>query len=205
MLRSLILCAALALSACNDDFLLKAETADDSVIEEVLALTPVIADGEASFTSRCSGCHNTDGSANIGPSLSEWIGTATDEETLTVIIEGINGMPSFRLEPQELADILGWMKDAFGGEPAQDPALTLTGDPATGATVFSDNCAVCHNSNGDPGPVGTSMRAWVSTNPKDSTLDALREGRPPAMPSFDSLEDQALADLLAWLYDTFGS
>jgi mono/diheme cytochrome c family protein len=203
MLRPLCAIALLLMGACNDDFLLPREEADGDQIDEILALTPDTTAGESSFTSRCSGCHNADGTAAIGPSLSEWLAANDDAATLTVIIEGQGAMPAFNLESQELADILGWMKENFAGD-QPDPALTLPGDVTAGETVFVDNCSSCHNINGDAGPIGSSMAAWVPMHEPADALEVLREGRAP-MPSFNSLSDQELANVLAWLFETFGA
>ncbi len=80
------------------------------------------------------------------------------------------------------------------GSERADTILGLTGDADAGATLYADNCASCHGADGtggaEEGILGeeASEIAEVVLNGEDS------------MPSFaDSLEDQDIADILAWI------
>ncbi|MDQ1472730.1 MAG: cytochrome c [Bryobacterales bacterium] len=96
----------------------------------------------------CQGCHNTaSDERRMGPSLRSFFGKVTlrngkhadDENVREIILEGFNGMPSFRysLRTAEIDDLMAYLH-------------TLTGKP-TGAEVppgvayFKAYCLRCHN------------------------------------------------------------
>ena len=72
--------------------------------------------------------------------------------------------------------------------------LSLTGDPTSGETVFADNCASCHAADGTGG-AGPNL---TQTSFQDEYVDLILNGE-DSMPSFSSLSDQEIADMLAWL------
>ncbi len=76
--------------------------------------------------------------------------------------------------------------------------LDLQGDATAGETVYADNCASCHGADGTgqgefPGIVGE-----VGEGNESEVLAVVLNGQ-GNMPAFDSLSDQELADLLAFL------
>ena len=71
--------------------------------------------------------------------------------------------------------------------------LALTGDAASGSTLYQTNCQGCHGADGD-GPVGTNLKGWVMT---EESVNAIIEGK-GSMPGFGNyLTDQEIADLSA--------
>ncbi|HMV66116.1 MAG TPA: cytochrome c [Myxococcota bacterium] len=84
---------------------------------------------------------------------------------------------------------------ACGGAGRADTILSLTGDETAGATIYDDNCAVCHGADGT-GVTGPNLTGEsVGTSVVDTVLDGKED-----MPAFGSdLTDQDVADLLAWL------
>lgn len=73
--------------------------------------------------------------------------------------------------------------------------LALTGDATAGEAVFSDNCAVCHAADGSGG-TGPNL---ANESVGESAVNTVLNGK-ESMPSFgDSLSDQDVADLFAWL------
>jgi cytochrome c oxidase cbb3-type subunit 3 len=76
-----------------------------------------------------------------------------------------------------------------------DDILALTGDPDAGATIYAENCAVCHAADGSGG-TGPSL---FGESLDGETIAIVLNGE-DGMPGFgDALSDQEIADLLAWL------
>lgn len=79
-----------------------------------------VSDGDAVFAAKCVVCHNTDSAEQkIGPGLAGIKdGTlpsgkdATDENLMTIVNDGGNGMPAFAslLSDEEKAQVIAYMK-----------------------------------------------------------------------------------------------
>lgn len=113
--------ALLLLAACDDDYILdEVEDTDTDVPDsaraaDVLALTGDATLGESTFTTTCAGCHNADGSENIGPGLADSISTLTPETALSTIIDGDGGMPAYGyLSDEDLADLWAYLTATWG-------------------------------------------------------------------------------------------
>ena len=89
---------------------------------------------------------------------------------------------------------------AAGGG-AYDSILALTGDEASGATVYASTCSGCHAADGTGG-TGPSLVEHAQHFDDEALLDIVFNGR-GSMPGF-SLEDQDAADLLAYIRAEFG-
>jgi mono/diheme cytochrome c family protein len=78
-------------------------------------------DGAAVFASTCaqSNCHGPDGSGSDPSSdaadLAKEVPTLTDAELESIITEGYVLMAPVDLEPQELADVIAYLRQEFGG------------------------------------------------------------------------------------------
>ncbi len=80
------------------------------------------------------------------------------------------------------------------GSERVDTILALTGDADAGATIYADNCASCHGADG----TGATERAILGTE-SEEIAEIVLNGE-DSMPSFaDSLEDQDIADIIAWI------
>ena len=91
-------------------------------------------------------------------------------------------------------------KDGDSASARVDDILALTGDSGSGASVYSGNCAACHGADGEGG-TGPAMSDAASGSDEEIVETVLNgEG---SMPSFSSLEDQEIADLLAYINATF--
>lgn len=73
----------------------------------------------------------------------------------------------------------------------------LTGDAKTGAALYQANCSSCH---GPDGRSGTARRNAAGTAKSDTSeaLTTMIDGE-DEMPSFSNLQDQELADIIAYL------
>ena len=95
------------------------------------------------------------------------------------------------------------------GKDRSEKILALDGDPENGKTVYTENCASCHGASGlgvdDPDNAdltGANLtEAAGETDADDEFVGYLLDGN-EAMPSFaDTLSDQEMADVLAYLHD----
>lgn len=90
-----------------------------------------------------------------------------------------------------------------GGGNGNADILALTGDPAAGEMVFnSKGCTstACHGADGNSGSA-PALSGRVSGLSDDQIIDSVLDGK-GAMPPQD-VTDQQMADVLAWLNDTF--
>jgi mono/diheme cytochrome c family protein len=75
-----------------------------------------------------------------------------------------------------------------------DTILALTGDDIAGESLYADHCAVCHAADGSGGSGPNLSNKVVGAGVVNTVLNGAGE-----MPSFRTLSDQEVADLLAWL------
>ena len=78
-----------------------------------------------------------------------------------------------------------------------DPALQLEGDASAGSVTYDAECTLCHAPDGIGSSRGPDITGLFDRLAPSLALRVIREGA-GTMPAFP-LEDQELADLLAWL------
>lgn len=83
-----------------------------------------------------------------------------------------------------------------------DAVMGLSGNDAPGETVYLDNCATCHVEDGSGG-FGPSLIFHVPKHDDEYLVALIIDGQGD-MPSFASLGDQEIADVLTYLRGTFG-
>ena len=86
-------------------------------IDDILALTGDAGAGQAVFNSTCANasCHGADGASGTGPSLPV-VAPAYDREGLTrVVFNGTGTMPAQNLSDQDIADVVAYVQETFGG------------------------------------------------------------------------------------------
>ncbi len=64
-------------------------------------------------TCAASGCHGSDGNDGPAPNLQGAVSTHSDAVLTEIILDGTGTMPGQDLEPQELADVIAFLRDAF--------------------------------------------------------------------------------------------
>lgn len=186
------------LFACNDDFQSPAtpEGGNDARIADILALTGDETAGQAVFDTKCSGCHDATGqTAQVGPALDPWVSVegATEQQTLTVVLDGQGSMPKQTVTDQEAADLVAWIYGQWGGGSSGPD----------GATLFDDNCSVCHSTDGSAG-VGPSMTDVVPTSNADALTSTITNGAMGGMPAFNAtLSGEEITAIVDWLLATF--
>lgn len=90
-------------------------------IEEIQALTGVPADGETVYTSattgNCASCHATDGTGGIGSDLTDKVPGLDEEAAIEIVLngEGLMGAYDGFLTDQQIADVVAYIYDEFGG------------------------------------------------------------------------------------------
>lgn len=84
---------------------------------------------------------------------------------------------------------------AGGEESRADTILGLSGDATAGADVYDANCASCHGTDGSGGSGPSLLDEYPGAA---EAVDVILEGTGD-MPAFDTLADQDIADLLAFL------
>lgn len=91
------------------------EEEDDDGISSLYDPTLVgnVESGASLYLSNCSGCHGSSGLGSSGPSLRESVQEEDDEELWEVILEGEDDMPAIVLQPQQVADIVAWLRSIF--------------------------------------------------------------------------------------------
>lgn len=93
--------------------------------------------------------------------------------------------------------------DDGGGGDDNGAILGLTGDAAAGQTVFTAgmcSSAACHGTDGNSGSA-PALSTVVSSRSDDQIINSVLDGK-AGMPPQD-LTDQEMADVLAWLRDSF--
>jgi len=167
----------------------------------VWVASPAFANGDAAkgkeLFQTCAGCHNTaNDQKKMGPSLRSLFGKVTlrngkhadDENVRAIVLEGFNGMPSFRysFRPAEIDDLMAYLH-TLTGKPVQAEA----GD---GEKYFRSYCLRCHNPDSrtvtGPDLRGRFKPEWIEM------LNGGHAGAPVLKEWLDAPSRQALAEYL---------
>lgn len=81
--------------------------------------------------------------------------------------------------------------------PRVGAVLALQGNADAGKDLYTSNCTGCHGTSGKGGSAGKDI-AHVARNEPEDAIEAIVEGE-DSMPAFDSLSDQDVADIIAYL------
>jgi putative heme-binding domain-containing protein len=103
------------------------------------------------YSSQCALCHgnNGDGIAGVNLSRQQFRRASTDNDIRNTVSTGVAGagMPSFKLQPAELAALVAYIRSGFdlGGTPFK------VGNAARGKIIYDGKgaCAMCHRVNGN--------------------------------------------------------
>ena len=83
----------------------------DPYIQNVLALDKNIERGQEIFEINCAGCHGIYATGYVGPSLEHLSDRRSDTKVIRQVIDGMTPpMPKFQPKPQDMADLLGYLK-----------------------------------------------------------------------------------------------
>ena len=92
------------------------------------------------------------------------------------------------------------------GDPRVGEILELTGDADAGATLYDDNCAICHGDDG-LGDIGSDLTERIPAMSDEEIVTTVLLGLSgTTMPSFaDVLDNQSVADVVAYTKTGFDS
>mgnify|MGYP000952077755 CR=1 FL=1 len=89
---------------------------------------------------------------------------------------------------------------ACGPMSREEKIAALTGTAATGATLYTAQCASCHGADGKGTASGVDLWEPVKNDPATELLGVIINGKKgTSMASYSGLADQQLADLYAHL------
>lgn len=91
-------------------------------IDSIMGMTGDVQEGATLYATGdgvgagCASCHGAEGKGGTGPSLVERAPDLDEEALITVIILGYGDMgPQSQLDDQEVADVVAYVRDTFGG------------------------------------------------------------------------------------------
>ena len=183
--------------------------------------------GAQLYAENCAVCHGEDGEGRVGATLSQnWPSIRPDLRIRATIENGISGTPMLAwsrenggpLTSQEIDALVTYILTWETGGPryiaptptfAPRPVLTaipeVEGDPNRGATLFDQNCAVCHGFDGE-GRVGAALaKSFSSIRPDLTVRNTIANGiSGSAMPAWSHangwpLAEQDIDDLTAFV------
>jgi len=109
--RLLLTLAAIAIAVASVVTSVRLYQLSDPYVRDVLTLQGTVTQGEAIFQINCAGCHGVTADGNVGPSLHE---ISRRRSKLALIHQVTDGrtppMPKFQPAPQEMADLLAYLK-----------------------------------------------------------------------------------------------
>ena len=83
----------------------------DPYVEATLLLQGSMEKGEKLFRVNCVGCHGISAQGLLGPDLHEVSYHLNEKEIINQVVQGRTPpMPSFQMEPKQMADLLAYLK-----------------------------------------------------------------------------------------------
>ena len=173
-------------------------------IEEVAQDPRAIKMGIRLFANNCAVCHGADAGGNLGfPNLTDhdWLYGGSAEQIKQTITHGRSGsMPAW-------GPIIGEANVVAAAE----YVLKISGqehdstEAEAGQTVFTQNCAACHNADGSGnqlmGAPNLSDDIWLSKGTPEGIRHSIRNGRSNQMPAqVDKLREAKIHLLTAYVY-----
>lgn len=174
-----------------------------------------LASGRSSFALHCSQCHGSGAEGSPGfPNLNDdvWIWGGTLDAIEATIRHGVrsdhdetrnNVMPNFladeilsREEVEQVADFVLSLSDSRHAASEE------------GATLFADNCAICHGDGGegihDLGAPALNDALWFYGGDRDTVIAQISKPKHGVMPAWDGRLDSATIKKLAVFVHSLG-
>ncbi len=83
----------------------------DPYVKATLDLQGSMGKGEKLFKINCVGCHGISAQGLLGPDLHDVSSNLSEKEIINQVMQGKTPpMPSFKMEPQKMADLLAYLK-----------------------------------------------------------------------------------------------
>lgn len=171
-----------------------------------------IAAGRVLYTENCAACHGEDGEGGIAPALNsqEMLKMTSDESLFSLTRTGVPGslMPAWGqsfggpFTDEQIKQMVTFMRHWEPTAPKSIPADTSP-DPARGALIYGQTCAICHGENG----LGTDLAPALNDPERLHKLNdawyrnTIAHGRPAVgMPTWGTVLSPAqINDLVALL------
>ncbi|NOH12718.1 MAG: c-type cytochrome [Chloroflexi bacterium] len=167
--------------------------------------------GQDFYEEQCGACHGVEGEGGLGPALNDrqLLKNTLNDVFFSVIRSGVPNtqMPAWSVDfggpltDEDIRDVVAFMR-AWEPEAVDLVVEETVPDPARGAVLFANTCAVCHGDNGLGGQEGIPVindlerlnrleDAWYR--------DVIANGRPSkGMPTWGTVfSPQQLDDLVA--------
>lgn len=178
-----------------------------------------VAQGKAAFADNCAPCHGSGAQGAIGyPNLNDddwlWGGNLGQiEKTImfgarSTSDEGHTGeMTAFGrdglLKPAEISQVADYVRSLSGL--SVDPKSDLK----AGATIFQENCAVCHGEdakgNQELGAPNLTDQIWLYGSDKATIMAGIQGGRGSVMPTWQGrLDDTTIKALTVYVHQLGG-
>lgn len=130
-------------------------------------------DGARLYAEHCAVCHGSSGDGGIGVPLAlpSFQATISDDYIRKTILYGRPGrvMPSYAyLKPAEIEALVKQVRSWNKAKPLTFSSQPIKGNPAHGAKLYVNECAVCHGANGEGGK-GTGV---TFSRPRDLPIMA---------------------------------
>lgn len=110
--RLIFVAIAIVLAIAAVAIAVRAYQMSDPYIQNVLAVEGDPVRGQAIFETNCAGCHGNFGSGHVGPSLNHIAKRKSDYNLIHQVISGQTPpMPKFQPEPEDMADLLQYLKE----------------------------------------------------------------------------------------------
>lgn len=177
-------------------------------------------DGAVLFAEQCAVCHQTEGHGGIGLPLDKGrLSLLSDAYLRKTMRLGRPGrlMPAFdELSDAQVTAIVGYLRKHYQAPSREYDLAPLKGNAARGASLYNDNCVVCHGVDGGGAGQGTGVTmsrerpfaimppaitnvGFLASAPDALIAAIIREGRPSGiMPSFrNELSKTDIADVVA--------
>ncbi|MFZ9889994.1 MAG: c-type cytochrome, partial [Myxococcota bacterium] len=78
---------------------------------EALALSADIHQGAERYANVCGSCHGATGEGGTAPSMTTVVPAHSDEQLAHIMLYGVGEMPATNLSTQEVADVLGYLRE----------------------------------------------------------------------------------------------
>ncbi len=191
--------------------------------QEILAdqelMDVAYAGGSIAFKENCAGCHGTGAQGFVAfPNLNDddWLWGGTIEDIHQTITHGIrweqdydtrySQMPSFGsdeiLEKEDIKDVTQYVMQLGGLDHSAEAA-------ARGATVFEEQCSVCHAADGKgdktQGAPNLTDAIWLFGSDRETIYETIYYARNSVMPAWkERLDEATIKKLAVYVYSLGG-
>ena len=163
----------------------------------------------------CIACHGDDLRSGLVPEIdtpsianADFLSVAGDDYLRSIIVNGRSdtNMPAWSpeqggLSEEEVDRLVGYIRGFAPDHPTISNISLRSGDPAMGRAIYRGRCSNCHGRVGEGG-IGTALSSpdFQLMASDDLIVRTIVEGRRNAgMPSWKTLRDQDISDVLAFI------